>query len=234
MLEIIKKSVGKLKNFLILLLLGAIGFLVILYAIQRRHAENLSTDLLIEQSKNDSLVQLNDTLYRKTVHIAKDLETFRDSLSVMKGEITQWQSLSLKYKKLYYSIPATDSFRGDTTFVYFREKNSGVTVSGYTKTPPPEAHIEIEHDPITVKMGVTQVKNKLKTAWVKSSNPAVEITDVDIIMLNAKKRSIHGWGIGIMKPWGVIADINLWNLEFGGGFNVENKSLFYIKKNFLF
>ena len=33
---------SKIKNFLIFLLLGTIGFLIILYAIQRRHAENLS------------------------------------------------------------------------------------------------------------------------------------------------------------------------------------------------
>lgn len=225
---------SKLKNFLIFLLLGIIVFLIILYAIQRRHAENLSTDLLIEQSKSDSLVQLNDTLYRKTVQLAKNLELFRDSLSIMKGEIVQWQSFGLKYKKLYYSIPATDSFRGDTAFVYFRQKQAGVTVEGYTKTPPPEAHIEVEHDPITVKIGVTQVADKLQTAWVKSSNPAVEITDVDILFLNPKKSSIHGWGIGLSYPLGVMADINLWNVEFGGGFNIEDKSLFYVKKNFLF
>jgi len=224
----------QIKNFLIFLLLGIIAFLIILYAIQRRHAENLSTDLLIEQSKNDSLVQLNDSLYRKKVQLAKDLELFRDSLSVMKGEIIQWQSFGLKYKKLYYSIPATDSVRGDTNFVYFRQKKAGVTVEGYTKTPPPEAHIEVEHDPITVKMGVTQVKDKLRTAWIKSSNPAVEITDVDILFLNPKKASIHGWGIGPTCPLGIVGGIILWNTEFGASFNIEDKSLFYIKKNFLF
>ena len=213
----------KIKNYLIIVfILIGIG-LFFRYQIALDKINDYQTRLNNQISLNDTLKQEAESVYQKlaiekasSAEVIENLKNSNKALySVIKKKdekIISLASTSIKWKNLYLQIVATDSSIIDSLgniirIVKFNRDYGFLKISGRTYTPPPTAKLDLQFQPITFDIIVTQRKDGLWNSRVSFSEEyakylVVDDINVDVVPLLTDYNA-YLLGIGFGYPYGI-------------------------------